>query len=207
MQMDVAAKPIIELSTFLQHVGRSTTAQQPASGEWADARIERFIQTASQVIVNHCHRHIVTTGANLVERIQVEDAYFADVYLSHSPVLASPALLIEKYAGNDVWQTLTHAQLPREVHVNTGKVELLDGAVFDCGRWRLTYQAGWTLATVPAPIQAVCCQLTHRLFKRAGALEGVKSITGVGNSASYNLEELMDAEIEELLQPYVVESY
>jgi len=166
--------------------------------EDVDTQIELHINAASTAIVKHCNRGFVNPGADQTE---IFDGSNTERYWTvNVPVLASPVPVLSYWNGS-TWTVCTYTFAYDN---DIGRIRVTDGNAFFGGyqNWKLVYRYGYTQATVPNAVKLATFMLVQRMLKLIEK-QGLESENFGDQSTTYNLNKLIDANIQTMLAPYI----
>lgn len=157
--MSQAANALCTFAEYCLLLGKDTTNEaidQP--------RIEMFVGAVSTMIEKRCGRAFI-------------QGTFADYFEGNGTTFRYPKqwpLKAASSASLDYWSGTAWVATGYTVTVNDTetKLELAGGYVFYEGmKYKLSYTAGWLIASVPFDLKAVCAYMTSSLilsFRKAG---------------------------------------
>ena len=177
--MTLSAKAIITFETFLAFTGEDATKYT----EPKKSRVELFINSASQEILNFLGLATLLTTTSLVE--QFDGNGQTEYYPKNSPITAVSKL--EYFIGNATWTEITTAQRARSFDAN--KVWFPDRYVFETEtRFRMTYSYGYGQSSIPYDLQEACFKLARLKEKQNDRGAEVLSKSSQSESSRYDYE-------------------
>lgn len=193
MKLDstIALITLAEAQTFFS-IDRELTERE-------ESRLSAFINSASQFIMEKTERKFITPSAAIVERFPGNDK--SEYLLKHGPVVTAPTLLQYITRGlTETWTTTTSAWT---YDSEKAKIWFIQGEVFwsdisdmQNGNWRITYNYGYAVASIPMDLKMACADLVG-FYKRyfENNLHGVKSEANPagGGSTTYETEKLPES--------------
>lgn len=185
-------------SDFFDYIGADKKDDKIPSDE-----VAKLINSVSQSFINETGRKFIAPGSIIVEKF---DGNGRDSYrVKNGNFLAdSTPRLYYTSDGTTYTEALSPSFEIEYVH-ESGEIFINNGLSFSKGRrnWRIDYEYGYTIATLPDDIAFMARKLVHRMYK-AVEIEGVTSKSFNDSTISNNLNKLMSQEIMDVLQTYKV---
>ena len=199
MSLDAASNAIVTVDDFLRFAGYGEGEHNLDTD-----RLQEFINMASQLIEDYCHRAIVSPDEQIEETFDGDGTkeYFVDQCR-----IADPDSIVLYYWSGTAFAEMTASLYPRSVQGSKGRVFLNDGKTFGDGadNYQIKYTPGWAQASVPEPFRTVCCSVVARLLKlhdKDKGKEGLTSESFGDSSTSYDLPTLMKTDHKRILDRY-----
>ena len=196
MPISPAANSVLTVDEYKFYTGDAEANEMPD-----DDRVIFLINIASQQLEDWCQRGFITPASAIEELFSGDDevAY----HVKHCRITETPALYSRQ--SDNTWLLLETPPYIIEYDGDDGVVYFVSAHRFiKAGRnsWKVAYKYGWTQATVPPPIKALCAQLVMRMVKLSAGKEGMDAQSFGDSTTSYNLADIMTAGMLRTLRPY-----
>lgn len=185
------------LITVEEYFGFRSTGEDDIP-ENAETQVEMHINAISLLVNRFCGRSFITPSTALAEVFDGDTT--KDYYAKNIPLAASPAPALAYWNGT-AWTACTYTFTYVEA---TGRVYFTDGNTFWQGsdNWRLTYSYGYTRPNVPYDLKLAVFWMVDRAMMLASGKQGLDAENFGDQSTSYNLKQLVDANIMQVLMQY-----
>lgn len=160
-------------------------------GGQVDALIADLITSETMAIETYCERPILDRGADIVQVFNGEGSRL--IPLPSFPITAVSSVVVEGIA----WPLAPNTHSPGYMFDERFLISPLVGFPRGFKNVRVTYRAGYTLATLPATLKQACIELVDlRLQERKR--QGVTGRTVGGEQVSYADKDIPDSIKERL---------
>jgi len=188
----LSSDALLTVAELADYLGKDETTLTPVG------RYESWINMASTEILRICDRDGFITTSGATEQFDGHDQ--KTFYPRGYPLTAVSK--VEYYNSATAWTEATSTTWYRDT--DSAKMWFTDGAVFSRNaRWRVTYNYGWAVGSVPDDLKECCADLVRlKQLKGEKGLLFVRSESHSDQSTSYDLDKAM-ADIKRRLTPYI----
>ena len=189
---DLASNALINHETFIVFRGGD-----PLDTKLSEDRVNMYINMASQAIENYCARKFIE-GTDLEEIFGGDGE--KDYIVQNLPLTGTPTIY---YWDGTQWVEATASNYPRATDSASGRIWFNEGNKFWKGddNWRVVYDYGYAIESVPGDLQHACCILVQRAMLKAEGKEGVASESHIDKSITFDLSK-MPVDVQGFLNSY-----
>lgn len=196
--MSIATSALIETSEYIKYIGQSKDDSSINT-----AQVEFAINTVSGLIADYCNRTI----APATDVTEIFNGDGTHIYFVNNRQINSVTSI--SYWDGTTYTAIDNSVDPYTFDAGTGgKFYFKNYRVFvDNARYQIIYNTGYNTADVPTALKYAACVATQRLLMNVNGREGLKSESVAGQNITYDLDEILDSKIKQMLLKYKAVRY